>query len=120
VNKHPWSLRSFCFVLVLACTSPFCPAQDQLSLQPEGKKGTLFLYWGYNRSAFTRSNLRFSGPDYDFTLHRVSAKDRPSKLDWVYIKPTTFTIPQYQYRIGYFFKDRVAVSPDIGRVQGLT
>lgn len=96
-------------MLLILVASPG-KAQDQETSPPKGKKGSVFLYWGYNRSAYTRSNLHLFGPDYDFTLHRVTAQDRPSKLGKVYISPITFTIPQYEYRIGYFFKDRFAVS----------
>ncbi|MFM7666857.1 MAG: hypothetical protein ACKO7D_01555, partial [Bacteroidota bacterium] len=39
-------------------------------------KGTGFVYWGYNRSAYTRSTIHFEGAGYDFSLKGVKAKDR--------------------------------------------
>ena len=74
------------------------------------KKGSLFLYWGYNRSWYSTSNLHFNGPDYDFTLYDLKATDRPSPFGTVYFNPATFTIPQYNIRLGYFITDRLAVS----------
>ena len=34
-------------------------------------QGTLFGYWGYNRSAYTKSNIRFAGPGYDLSLIHI-------------------------------------------------
>lgn len=69
-------------------------------------KGTLYGYWGYNRSAYTKSNMRFVGPGYDFTLKGAVAHDNPSPFDAsVYFNPNKITIPQFNARIGYYFKD---------------
>lgn len=78
--------------------------------QPNEKKGLFYFYWGYNRSYFSKTNLHFNGPNYDFTLYDIRAKDKPSKLDWDYINPTKFTIPQYNYRFGYFITDGISIS----------
>lgn len=73
--------------------------------------GSLFFYWGYNRSYYTHSNIRFVGPDYDFKMKDVKASDRPDKFDpGVYFNPTTITVPQYNARIGYYFRDKWAIS----------
>jgi hypothetical protein len=74
------------------------------------RKGKFFLFWGYNRSAYSHSNIRFKGDGYDFRINDIRASDDPSNLSTVYIKPTTFTIPQFNYRIGYFINDKVFVS----------
>lgn len=66
-------------------------------------RGTLFFYWGYNRSAYTKSNIHFSGNGYDFTLSGVRAKDRPANTLSEYVDPTKFTVPQFNFRIGYNF-----------------
>jgi hypothetical protein len=71
--------------------------------QSENKKGQLSIYWGYNRSHYTPSDIRFTGSEYDFTLSDVKAKDRPSDFGIEpYFKANTFTIPQYNFRLGYF------------------
>ena len=41
--------------------------------------GTLFFYWGYNRTAYTKSNIHFIGPDYDFVMKGVKATDRQTE-----------------------------------------
>ena len=42
------------------------------------RKGNFFFYWGYNRSAYTNSDIHFWGDGYDFTITAVRAKDEPT------------------------------------------
>jgi hypothetical protein len=51
------------------------------------RKGDFFFHWGYNSSWYGKSDIRFQGPNYDFTLKDVVAHDRQSKLSWEYLKP---------------------------------
>jgi len=74
-------------------------------------KGKFYLYWGYNRSKFLRSDIHFSSPDYDFTLYDVKGTDRQSKFSLKhYFTPANFSVPQYNYRLGYFMNDRWLIS----------
>ena len=75
-----------------------------------GKKGSFYFYWGYNRGFYSKTNLHFTGPNYDFTLYDIRATDRPTPLSWEYFNPVTLTVPQYNTRIGFFLTDRFAVS----------
>jgi hypothetical protein len=72
--------------------------------------GTLFFYWGYNRSIYTPSTIRFIGPGYDFKLKGVEAADRPSTNINEYINFNSITVPQFDVRIGYNFKRNWAIS----------
>lgn len=72
--------------------------------------GTLFFYWGYNRSIYTPSTIRFIGPGYDFKLKGVEAVDRPSTNLNEYINFNSFTVPQFDVRVGYNFKRNWAIS----------
>jgi len=79
--------------------------------EQEDKKNQLFLYWGYNRALFSKSDISFKGDNYDFTLTDVAANDRPTDFAVdPYLNPVAFTIPQYNYRIGYYFKSRWSAS----------
>lgn len=73
-------------------------------------QGTLFGYWGYNRSAYTKSNIRFVGPGYDFTLSGAKAHDNPSSDIETYFSLNTITVPQFSARIGYYIKNHWAIS----------
>lgn len=86
-------------------------AQEQIVEKPEpmSKKGQMFVFWGWNRAAFTNSDIRFKGANYDFILENVVAHDRPSPLSLDYINPGTISIPQFNFRLGYFVKDNLAL-----------
>lgn len=73
-------------------------------------KGDWFVHWGYNFSWYDTSDISFKGPGYNFTLKDVVAHDRPSKLSLDYINPLQITIPQFNFRFGYFFKDNYSIS----------
>jgi len=75
------------------------------------KKGNFFFYWGWNKDVYTNSDIHFSGNNYDFTLHNVVATDKQSKFDPnLYFGITNITIPQYNYRIGYYINDHYSIS----------
>ncbi|ADY52992.1 hypothetical protein Pedsa_2446 [Pseudopedobacter saltans DSM 12145] len=73
-------------------------------------KGRFYVHWGYNFSFYSKSNIHFKGPGYNFTLHKVHAADRPSKLNWDYINPVEITIPQFNFHFGYYIKDNYSIS----------
>jgi hypothetical protein len=74
------------------------------------RKGDFYFHWGYNHSWYGKSDIRFQGPGYDFTLKDVEAHDRQSKLSWNYLNPGLITVPQYNIRFGYFFADNWSIS----------
>lgn len=77
----------------------------------KSNKGSMYFYWGWNRGWYGKSTMNFNGADYDFTLKKVIAKDRQSKfLLNTYFNPANATIPQYNFRIGYFFKENWDIS----------
>jgi hypothetical protein len=74
-------------------------------------KGKFFAYWGWNRGTYSNSDIHFKGENYDFTLSDVTANDRPTKLGLnPYFRLDRITIPQTNYRIGYFFKENYTIS----------
>ena len=93
----------FCFLKTLFAQDVErcnCPQQSRLG------KGTIYFSWGYNRDYFTKSDIHFkdSGSgDYNFTLYDLKAKDRSGLKD---LLKTTIAIPQYVYRLGYYFNNK--------------
>ena len=82
------------------------------------RKGRLFASWGYNRANYSQSSIRFWGNGYDFTIINAVAKDRPSPVDLgVYLNPTLFTIPQYNFRIGYFITNKLSLSLSVDHMK---
>jgi hypothetical protein len=75
------------------------------------KKHNFTFYWGYNRSAYTTSDLTMRGVGYDYTLHNVVAHDRPSQFDpKIYFNILKLSIPQFNTRIGYQLNDKWWIS----------
>ena len=69
------------------------------------------MYWGWNWVNYSNSDIRFKGANYDFTLANVAAQDRQTKFSFNnYFHPGNITIPQTNYRIGYFFKENYTIS----------
>ncbi len=73
------------------------------------KKSTFYIAWGYNRDAFSKSDINFKSNAglYDFTAYDVKAKDRPNfEAITPFRRPKYFilniSIPQYNYRLGYY------------------
>jgi hypothetical protein len=75
------------------------------------KKETFYLCWGYNRSAYTKSDIRMVGNGYDYTLFNVTAADRPSPFDpKVYFNPLMLSIPQFNIRGGWKINEKFWLS----------
>lgn len=114
--KHLFLFISFTF-------STYIYSQDEnlcnCPLQSKVGKGTIYMSWGYNRDWFSKSDIHFKNTTssnfqkkgaadyYDFTLYDVKAKDRPG-FDQILKMAAKgdFAIPQYVYRLGYFFNDK--------------
>jgi hypothetical protein len=99
------------FVLLFLLVSLYSESQSIIKLPKSEKKGEMYVYWGWNREWFTPSNMHFTGASYDFVLSDVKAKDKPAEFDiQTYFNLEYFTIPQYNFRIGYFIKDHYHIS----------
>jgi hypothetical protein len=73
-------------------------------------KGKFFVSWGGNRDSYTKSDVTFKGKDYNFTLDNITADDKPKGWHIDYINPTRMTIPQTNFRLGYFINDHYSIA----------
>lgn len=106
-------MKNLILILIIAIAPLTSSAQSSFKNKKQKMshaQGTLFGYWGYNRSAYTKSNMRFVGPGYDFTLAGAKAHDNPSSEIGTYFNPSTITVPQFSARVGYYIKHHWAVS----------
>ncbi|MBK5270977.1 MAG: hypothetical protein JJE22_08190 [Bacteroidia bacterium] len=105
-----WPYKVFIIIIVLSTTvTSFCQYRYPYG---DKKKGQLSISWGWNRAAYTKSNITFKGSDYDFKLYHVVAHDQP-KLPVTfhnYLDLGRITIPQTNLRISYFIKENLAIS----------
>ncbi len=73
-------------------------------------KGKMYFNWGWNRAAYTKSTLQMKGDDYNLTLQKLKAHDRPTLPVgyYNYLHAQRITIPQTDARLGYFIKNNLA------------
>jgi hypothetical protein len=100
--------RAVIIALLLILSFNSSNAQNNIA---NSNKGKMYILWGWNWGYYSNSDIHFKGNDYDFTLKDVEAVDRQSKFDWdVYFNPATITIPQTNFRVGYYVSDNWNIS----------
>jgi len=97
------SLRYLYLLLLGALLSLNVSGQTTKKEHKKNRNRSVYLSWGYNQEWYTNSNLHIQqdalGNSYD--LEHIRAHDHKGWNDGVLNK--AFTIPQYNYRIGYYF-----------------
>ena len=98
-------------LLLLSFISAVTFSQEvKTSFQPN-TKGKMYLYYGWNRGWYSNSDIHFKGSDYNFTLKDVEATDRPTPFSFnKYLNPANISIPQTNFRLGYFLTDNWVIS----------
>ena len=74
--------------------------------QKKQRNGEFYFSWGYNKEWYTHSNIRVMQPELgnDFKFVGVKAHDHPGWDEG--LLHLALSIPQYNYRIGYFFNKK--------------
>lgn len=88
-------------------------AQEDIKIQDKytaHNKGKFFVSWGGNRESYSKSDVTFSGKDYNFTVKDMSAHDKPKGWHVDYVNPARMTIPQTNLRLGYFINDHYSIA----------
>jgi hypothetical protein len=108
------TFTSISLVIFSLALPTFAIAEDKASEEPKignHQKGSFYAFWGWNRGYYSNSDVRFEGKDYDFTIKGMSASDRPTAIGIdPYLNPLDMTLPQTNFKVGYFFKDNYAIS----------
>jgi hypothetical protein len=70
------------------------------------KDGSFYFSWGYNTEWYTKSDIHVSQPalNSNFTFVNVNAHDHKGWDNNLFGQQ--LTIPQYNYRLGYFFNEK--------------
>lgn len=114
ISKRWLLLKIMKFTLLISCLL-LLPhigfAQSQTPSEQNSRKGRLYFYWGRNRGRYSKSDIKFNGTDYEFTLKNVAARDKQSNFSInTYFNPSKATLPQYNFRVGYFIKNNWDIS----------
>ncbi|MGA9637838.1 hypothetical protein, partial [Flavobacterium sp.] len=92
-------------------------AQETTEKYTAHNKGKFFISWGGNRDSYSKSDITFKGKDYNFTLDNVIAHDRPKGWHVDYINPGRMTIPQTNFRMGYFINDHYSIAVGVDHMK---
>ena len=98
----------------------YLSAQEELKIQDKytaHNKGKFFISWGGNRDSYTKSDVTFTGKDYNFTVDNMTAHDKPKGWHVDYINPSRMTIPQTNFRLGYFISDHYSVTVGVDHMK---
>ena len=81
--------------------------------QKTERKGEFYISWGYNKEWYTNSNVSIHQPSLgnNFTFKNTKLEDHPGWDDALLTK--AISIPQYNYRIGYFFNKEKGLAFEI-------
>lgn len=107
--KHP-----FLMVVLTFCVFSQYTFSQETVISPEKytahNKGKFYIFWGGNRESYSKSDIHFSGENYDFVVHNAEARDKPKGYHIDYANPARMTIPQTNFRMGYFINDHYNIS----------
>ncbi|MFT3936962.1 MAG: hypothetical protein QM726_25270 [Chitinophagaceae bacterium] len=97
------SVASLVLMMILSFSAD---AQTQQKTEKKKRRGEIYFSWGYNKEWYTRSNLKISQPDLgnNFTFKSIKGHDHPGWDEGIFSR--ALTIPQYNYRLGYFFGNK--------------
>ena len=102
-------LRGFIFTALIFVLAPIFVNGQTL---PE-RKGEFYFSWGYNTEWYTRSNIYVNQPTLqnNYSYRNIMGNDHRGWDDALLSKD--ITIPQYNYRIGYFFNRKKGLGFEI-------
>lgn len=88
-------------LLLLFCLPILTSAQAK-----KKKRGEFYLSWGYNTEWYTKSTIKIYQPELGnrFRFVNVKGHDHRGWDEGLFSK--ALSIPQYNYRLGYFFNDK--------------
>jgi len=101
-------MKKLLLLLLAICAFSAVPVAQKADTTKHKKiisNGRFYGSWGYNHDVYTHSNITIDQPQLNsnFTYENLSAHDRVGWNNLFQVQPT---IPQYNYRIGYFFDEK--------------
>ncbi|MEO6406755.1 MAG: hypothetical protein ABIY51_04160 [Ferruginibacter sp.] len=101
-------MKKFLFISVL-----FLSFYDVFAQKKSRLIDGMYVQWGYNTEWYTNSNIHFKMSNgNNFILHHAMAHDKPD-LDAIGKKPLEISIPQYNYRVGFYINKKHSKSIEL-------
>lgn len=97
-------------IFVVVCIPMITKAQQKKSKE---RKGEFYFSWGYNKEWYTHSTVKVNQPSLNnnYSLNNVISHDHPGWDEGLFTAP--ISIPQYNYRLGYFFNKKKGLAFEI-------
>jgi hypothetical protein len=80
-------------------------------------KGKFTISWGGNREKFSKSDITYKGDNYFFVVQDADAHDKPKGWHVDYITPGRMTVPQTNFKLGYFISDHYSISVGVDHMK---
>ncbi len=80
-------------------------------------RGTLFGNFGWNRAYYTEGDISFKAYGYDFSIKEGHFSDKQSKSFSDFLSVNTPNSPQYNLRMGYYFRNKMAFSLGVDHIK---
>ncbi|MEO8171914.1 MAG: hypothetical protein ABI581_02480 [Sediminibacterium sp.] len=89
------------------------PLLTQAQEKKKERKGEFYFSWGYNKEWYTHSDVKVNQPSLNnnYKLVGVRSHDHPGWDEGLFTTP--ISIPQYNYRFGYFFNKKRGLAFEI-------
>ena len=78
------------------------------------------VYWGWNRSNYSNSDIHFWGDGHDFTIKNAQASDMQTDISHlfnIYLNPSEITIPQTNLRVAYQYDADTAIALNLDHMK---
>ena len=98
-------MRPILILFAAVAISFLLPSAGKAQTAPQ-HRGEFYFSWGYNTEWFTHSNLKINQPELgnNYSFRNIRGHDHRGWDEGLFSK--ALTIPQYNYRIGYFFGNK--------------
>jgi hypothetical protein len=109
--KNYFKVLALLLILIVAKDTQ-CFATKTKKTKPT-RTGSIYFSWGYNKEWYTNSTINISQPSLNnnYQMIHVSAHDHPGWDEGILNK--AISIPQYNYRLGYFFGNKQDIGFEI-------
>jgi hypothetical protein len=100
-------MKKYILVLLAICalvTTSTAQKTDSIQHKKIIGNGRFYASWGYNTEWYTHSSIAISQPGMqnNYTFENLTAHDH---IGWNNLFHVQLSIPQYNYRLGYFFNE---------------
>ena len=102
-------IRCLIILFLSAGIMPFAGAQTKM----KERKKEFYFSWGYNKEWYTNSTVKVSqlSLNNDYSFVNIKGHDHPGWDEGIFRK--ALTVPQYNYRIGFFINKRKGLAVEL-------